>query len=141
MPKINQTIFIETLDANGKFVFKKIFDFADKENLMFRWGSKGFSLNLPFENGFVGLCFGYPPTSVFKQSIYTGFEEITKKVSNSEKVISDFKTELKKHKNFKKARTNMKWVISERFSETEIDNFIETLRKIIDQIKIEGLKK
>lgn len=45
---------------------------------MLRWGSKGFSLNLIFDDGFVGLCFGYPPTSVFKQSIYTGFEEITK---------------------------------------------------------------
>jgi len=65
-----------TINKEEKFVFKKIFDFANKENLMFRWGSKGFSLNLPFDNGFVGLCFGYPPTSVFKQSIYTGFEEM-----------------------------------------------------------------
>ncbi|MCD4681373.1 MAG: hypothetical protein K8S00_13390 [Bacteroidales bacterium] len=141
LPKTTQTKFLESLDDNGKFIFEKIFDFSDKENLMLRWGSKGFSLNLPFENGFVGLCFAYPPTSVFKQSIYTGFEEITKKVNNSEKVISDFKTELKKHNRFENARTNMKWVISEGFSETEIDNFIETLRKIIDQIKIEGLKK
>ena len=140
LPKINQTIFAETLDDNGKFVFKKIFDFADKENLMFRWGSKGFSLNLPFENGFVGLCFGYPPTSVFKQSIYTGFEEITKKVNNSEKVISDFKAELKKHKNFENARTNLKWIIS-RKSETEIQNFIETIKLLVEQIRTEGLKK
>ena len=140
LPKINQTKFIESLDDNGKFVFKIIFDFANKENLRLRWGSKGFSLNLPFENGFVGLCFGYPPTSVFKQSIYTGFEEITKKVNNSEKVISNFKAELKKQKNFENARSNLKWIISKK-SEKEIQNFIETIRRIVEQIKAEGLKK
>ena len=102
--------------------------------------SKGFSLNLPFDNGFVGLCFGYPPTSVFKQSIYTGFEEITKKVNNPEKVILDFRAELKKQKNFEKARTNLKWIITKK-SETDINNFIETIKKIAEIIKAEGDRK
>lgn len=140
LPKINQNIFLESLDENGKIVFKKIFDFAHKENLTLRWGSKGFSLNLPLENGFVCLCFGYPPTSVFKQSIYTGFEEIAKKVNNPEKIISDFKTELKKHKNFEKARNNLKWIIT-RKSETETNNFIETIKLFVERIRTEGLKK
>jgi len=94
LPKINRNSFIDSLDNNGKIVFEKLFEFADKEKLMFRWGSKGFSLNLPFDNGFVALCFGYPPNSVFKQSLYTGFEEITKKTNNPEKLINIFKAEL-----------------------------------------------
>ena len=140
LPKTTQTKFIDSLDDNGKFVFERLFDFADKKKLLLRWGSKGFSLNLPFENGFVALCFGYPPNSVFKQSIYTGFEEITKKVNNSEKVILDFKNELKKLKNFENAKTNLKWVISKKYSETEIEKYIETLRLLLEQIKTEGLK-
>jgi len=140
LPKTTQEKFIKTLNENGKFVFNRLFDFANKENLLLRWGSKGFSLNLPFENGFVGVCFGYPPTSVFKQSIYTGFEEITKKVNNSERVISDFKANLKTQKNFEEAGKNLKWLITKK-SESEANNFIETLRKIIAQIKMEGLKK
>jgi len=140
LPKITQDKFIETLNENGKFVFNRLFDFAKKENLLLRWGSKGFSLNLPFDNGFVGLCFGYPPTSVFKQSIYTGFEEITKKVNNPEKVIFDFRAELEKQKNFEKARTNLKWIITEK-SGTEINNFIETIKILVNKIRIEGLKK
>lgn len=141
LPKTNQTKFIDYLDDNGKFVFEKLFDFADKEKLMFRWGSKGFSLNLPFENGFVALCFGYPPNSVFKQSIYSGFEEITKKVNDPEKVISDYKNELKKLKNFENAKTNFKWVITKKYSEIEIEKYIETLKTLIEQIKKHGLKK
>ncbi len=140
LPKTTQNKFLETLDENGKFVFNKLFDFAKKERLMLRWGSKGFSLNLPFDNGFVGICFGYPPTSVFKQSIYTGFEEISKKVNNSEKVISNFKTELKTQKNFELAGKNLKWIITKKL-ETEISNFIDTLKILVEKIKIEGLNK
>lgn len=140
LPKTTQDKFIETLNENGKFVFKRLFDFANKENLMLRWGSRGFSLNLPFDNGFVGLCFGYPPNSVFKQSIYTGFEEITKKVNNPEKIISDYKTELKAQKNFEEGGHNLKWVITKK-SETEINNFIGTLKIIVEKIRKEGLKK
>ena len=121
--------------------FKKLFEFADKENLMFRWGSKGFSLNLPFDNGFVALCFGYPPNSVFKQSLYTGFEEITKKTNNPEKLINIFKTELSKLKYFENAKSNLKWVISKQYSDNEVENYIEILRTIMEQIKTDGLKK
>ena len=140
LPKTTQSKFIETLNENGKFVFKRLFDFANKENLLLRWGSKGFSLNLSFENGFVGLCFGYPPTSVFKQSIYTGFEEITKKVNNPEKIISDFRTELKSQKNFEVAGKNLKWLITKK-SETEINNFMGTLKTLVGKIRAEGLRK
>jgi len=140
LPKTTQSKFIETLNENGKFVFKRLFDFANKENLLLRWGSKGFSLNLSFENGFVGLCFGYPPTSVFKQSIYTGFEEITKKVNNHEKIISDFRTELKSQKNFEVAGKNLKWLITKK-SETEINNFMGTLKTLVEKIRAEGLRK
>jgi len=139
LPKTTQVKFIETLNKNGQLVFNRLFDFASKENLMLRWGSKGFSLNLAFDNGFVGLCFGYPPNSVFKQSIYTGFEEITKKVNNSEKIISNFRTDLKSQKNFEVGGHNLKWIITKK-SETEINNFMETLKKLIEKIKIEGLK-
>lgn len=141
LPKINRNIFIDSLDTNGKIVFKKLFDFADKEQLMFRWGSKGFSLNHPFDNGFVALCFGYPPNSVFKQSLYTGFEEITKKINNPEKLISAFKSELNKLKYFENAKSNLKWVISKKYSETEVEKYIEILKYMIEQIKKEGLKK
>jgi len=141
LPKTNIKNFTDSLDGNGKIVFKKLFEFAEKEELLFRWGSKGFSLNVPFDNGFVALCFGYPPDSVYKQSIYTGFEEITKKVNNPEKIISDFKNELIKLKHFKKAKTNLKWVISKKYSETEIQNFIEKIKLLLEKIRIKGLKK
>ena len=141
LPKTNINNFTDSLDENGKIVFKKLFEFAEKEKLMIRWGSKGFSLNVPFDNGFVALCFGYPPDSVFKQSIYTGFEEIAKKINTSEKIISEFKLKLNKLKNLVSAKSNLKWVITKEPSLTEIESFIEIIKNLLEQIKIEGLKK
>ena len=141
LPKIDKEKFINSLDSNGKILFNKLFEFADKEKLMFRWGSKGFSMNLTFDNGFVAVCFGYPPNSVFKQSIYTGFEEITKKVNNSDSVIEKYKQELDKIGGFKPTKSNLKWIINKKYSESEIDKFLLILKTVIDFIKKEGLKK
>ena len=140
LPKTNKNSFIDSLDENGKIVFGKLFEFAEKNKLMFRWGSKGFSLNVSFENGFVALCFGYPPHSVFKQSIYTSFNEIEKKVNNSEKIIDTFKIELEKLKKFENAKSNQKWVITKKYSEEEIEQFLVVIKSLIEQIKNEGLK-
>jgi len=94
LPKADKDKFIATLDINGEMLFEALFTFAEQEKLFFRWGSKGFSLNQTFDNGFVGLVFGYPPNSVYKQSLYTGFEEIGKKINNADSVINFYKSEL-----------------------------------------------
>ena len=73
LPKVNEKQFAASLNKYGEKSFTAISKFAKENSLIFRWGSKGYSLNLPLIDGFVGICFGYPPNSVFKQSIYTGF--------------------------------------------------------------------
>ncbi len=135
LPKVDEKKFMDSLDKNGKTVFNELFEFAKKQNLFFRWGSKGFSLNLEIENGFVGLCFGYPPDSVFKQSIYTGIEEIRKKVPNSENIIEFYKKSLGNLKFFEPAKTNLKWVINKSFDEKEISQFFKILMEVIDKIR------
>ncbi len=141
LPKTDKDNFFNELDANGKTFFEKLFNFAEKENLTFRWGSKGFSLNMNFENGFVGICFGYPPNSVFKQSIYTRFEEIKKKINNPEIIIEYYKNELKKIRFFEPAKSNLKWVITRNISTHEIENFLNILKEIILKIEAAGLRK
>ncbi|MEA3450914.1 MAG: hypothetical protein U9Q83_03315, partial [Bacteroidota bacterium] len=87
-----------------------MFKFAKEENLLLRWGSKGFLLNLIIKNDFVGLCFGYPANSVFKQSIYSGFEEIRKKVNEPNDIINFYTNKLTKTNFFQSAKSNLKWV-------------------------------
>ncbi len=140
LPKTDKSKFMSELDIIGKEVFNALFDFADKEGLSIRWGSKGFSLNKLFENEFVGLCFGYPPGAVFKQSIYTGFEEIRKKVNNADSIIDFYKKELKKTDRFQPAKSNLKWVLNKSISNSDIDKYLEILKQVIIKIDKAGLK-
>ncbi|MCD6417287.1 hypothetical protein J7M00_00700, partial [bacterium] len=86
------------------------------------------------------LFFGYPPNSVFKQSIYTGFEEITKKVNNPEDIIGFYKERLENLGYFIKAKSNLKWLIEKEYSENDIKQFLEIIEKVILKIKERGLK-
>ncbi|MDZ7401157.1 MAG: endonuclease NucS [candidate division KSB1 bacterium] len=140
LPKIDEKQFRKSLDKFGTRVFDRIFQFARQNQLLFRWGSKGFSLNLEMEGGFVGLFFGYPPDSVFKQSIYTGFEEIAKKVNNSEEIISDYRTKLEQLGYFVPAKSNLKWIIDTEYSDQHIIDFLQVIDDLMSKIKANGLK-
>lgn len=141
LPKINEKQFLSSLDKNGLEVFQKILEFAKQQrDLMIRWGSKGFSLNIELDTGLVALFFGYPPNSAFKQSIYTGFVEITKKVNNSEEIIGFYKERLENLDYFIKANSNLKWVIDKPYSENEVEQFISIVKDVILKIKERGLK-
>lgn len=139
LPKVDEKKFLKSLDENGLEVFRRIFEFAKQNKLMFRWGSKGFSLNVELEGGFVGLFFGYPPDSVFKQSIYTGFEEISKKVNNAEEIIEYYRTNLENLGYFVDAKSNLKWVIDKSYSEDEINRFLTVVKNVIGKIEENGL--
>lgn len=140
LTKIDEKQFRKSLDKFGTKVFDRIFQFARQNQLLFRWGSKGFSLNLELEGGFVGLFFGYPPDSAFKQSIYTGFEEIAKKVNNSEEIISEYRAKLEQLGYFVPARSNLKWVIDNEYSDKHITDFLQVIDDLMSKIKANGLK-
>jgi hypothetical protein len=140
LPKINEKQFINSLNKNGKKVFEKIFNFGKKNNLICKWGSKGFSLNVGINSENVTLLFGYPPKSAFKQSIYTGYEMINKKVNNPEKVIDFYKAQINNFGYFQDAGSISKWMVDKLYPEDVINKFINILEKVIIKIKENGLK-
>lgn len=135
LPKVDEKKFVDSLDKNGKAVFEYISEFAQANNLFFRWGSKGFSLNLPIKGGFVGICFGYPPDSVFKQTLYTGFEEIRKKINDPEPIIGFFRSQLEDSGKFISAKQNLKWVIDRPIAKNEIKVLFDIMESVIANIK------
>jgi len=129
--KINEQQFLSSLDANGVNAFTYLLKFAREKSYLIRWGTKGFSLNVSLDNGFVGLCFGNPPQSVYKQSIYAGIEEIRKKISNSDGIIQVHKKMLSSIPSFIKAGSYYKWIINKSYNENDMINFCN----ILDDLK------
>ena len=129
--KTDENKFLNSLDSYGVKVFKKILEFGRSNDLLFRWGKKGFSLNFHNENGFTALIFGYPPDSIFKQSIYSGFEEIRKKILGSDQLVNYYQSQLKSLDYFVSAGNNMKWVIDREYNDKHIDKFISLLSEML----------
>lgn len=139
-PRIDESMFLNELDENGKRVFEHLKAYIGKENMLIRWGSKGFSANYQTDNNFVGLFFCYPKNSVFKQSIYTGFEEISKKVYNADSIITFYKKSLNNIGIFQQAASNYKCIINDKATNAKIDEFLEIISKVINLINENGIK-
>ncbi|MGB4370348.1 MAG: hypothetical protein WBJ91_01160, partial [Dethiobacteria bacterium] len=90
LPKVDKDSFIATLDQNGRKFFKAVLDFAEKYQLPIHWGSKGFSLNVDLNGNHVNILYGYPPHSVFKQSIYTACAEIIRKAQDGDSISNHY---------------------------------------------------
>ena len=137
--KTDKNIFFENLDKNGKSVFSKIFQFAEKGDFLIRWGKKGFSFNVPFNNNFIGLFFGYPINCPYKQSIITGFKFIERKIENSQGILNYYRAEIKRLGMFNInvgyfGNHELKWVINKNFDETKLERFLKIIKKVADAI-------
>ncbi len=144
LPKIDEKQFLNSLDENGKIVFQRVFEYAKQRGLIFRWGAKGFSLNVDLDNDLVPLFFGYPPNSVFKQSIYTGNELISKKVKDADDIIESYTQNLKNLGYFTEASSKwgvLKWQIDRTYSEDEIKGFLDVIDEITAKIKERGVNE
>lgn len=132
--------FLNSIDKNGELIFNRLFDLAEKENFLLRWGAKGFSFNVTIDNEFIGLFFGYPPNCPYKQSIITGFKQIEKKINASNEIIDYYKTEIDKLNIFNKkvgylGTNELKWIIDNKTDNQALDKFIDLILEISKRIK------
>lgn len=140
LPKVDENQFKSSLDKNGLRVFQQISEFANQKGLILKWGSKGFSLNVELDTGLVWLFLGFPPSSVYKQSILIGIEAIMKKVKDPDDIVEFLRDRLENLGYFVKAGSTLKWVIDKTYSEDEVKQFLGIIDEVISKIKERGLK-
>ena len=123
---------MKSVDVYGRPVFKSILRIAEEQRLPIHWGSKGFSLNVEVDGKDVALCYAYPPHAVYRQSIYTAFADITRKIEDGGEVVDVFRERIGELRVFTRAGNELKWII-----EDEVDNnVIDRLNHIILDIAL-----
>ena len=143
LPRISESAFYNSLDANGKFIFEKLLTWAKTNSFPIHWGTKGFSLNVNLSGNHVAFCFGYPPKSVFRQSIYSalwGHGGLLSKIDIPEQELQDLYTEAQNSGLFKPAGRELKCLINRQFSEKQIEWLFSWLTKVTQKIERHGLK-
>jgi len=137
--KTDKDTFLKSLDANGETVFNRLFDLAEKENYILRWGVKGFSFNISINDDLIAIFFGYPPNCPYKQSIITGFKQIRKRF-NDDQIIDYYRNELDKLKIFNRkvgylGTNELKWSIDNKVDNQTLDAFVNIISEITKRIK------
>jgi hypothetical protein len=143
LPAISESAFFNSLDDNGKFVFEKLLTWAKSNSFPIHWGIKGFSLNVDLSGTHVAFCFGYPPNSVYQQSIYSallGRGGLLSKTSISEQELGVLIKEAQNTGLFQPAGRELKCSIHRKFSEKDIDTLIMWLMNVTKEIIRHGLK-
>ena len=138
-PLLNQKTFFENLDNNGKEFFDVLFNFARKEELVTRWGTKGFSLNIDIEGNMVSLMQGYSSLSAYGQVIFSKVDSIQRKVRDSDKILEEYMAVLELD-NFEKVGNGFRLDVSHKLDEKLLKRFKEILSNVICDIKENGLK-
>ena len=86
----------------------------------------------------VAVCFGYPPNSVYKQSIYTalvGRGGLLSKLEVPEEQIEALWHDAEATGLFQKAGKELKCLIDRRLSSEEIDTILNWLEKVISIVQ------
>ena len=88
----NETEFLESLNDNGKKVYKGVLALGKRDGMRIKWGLKGFSLNAVSSGALVAVCYGYPP-SAYNQNIHTGFDLVLRKSNVPQDVVEALRTD------------------------------------------------
>ncbi|MBN1190834.1 MAG: DUF91 domain-containing protein [Dehalococcoidales bacterium] len=134
LPVISKENFLESTDQNGKPIFSRILDLSESRSYPIHWGTKGFSLNVNLDGMHIAICFGYPPNSVYKQSIYTatrGAGGLLSKIDTSDNtdIVKAILLPAQKTGLFKAAGSEVKCVINRKFTEDEIISILNWIDK------------
>ena len=141
LPKINKEDFLKSVGQYGRSFFEALIEFAENNNLPIHWGSKGFSINVDLDGNHINILYGWPPHSVYKESILTSFAEILKKVRDAESIVEFYREELNKLGIFVPAGKELKCILTNDLKDDQRDKLLETLSLVAKKIKEKGLNE
>lgn len=139
LPKINKKTFLSSLDQHGKNFFEPLLEFSSNNKLPIHWGSKGFSINVDLAGNHVNIMYGYPPHSVYKQTVYTATAEISRKVNDAEPIVDHYRQGLDALGIFKPAGAELKCLISHDISKETREGFFDLLLSVVEMIRANGI--
>jgi hypothetical protein len=143
-PHVTREQFFEALDQNGKTVFERVLEHARSASpeMAVKWGTVGFSMNINLDGKRVAVFEGYPPKSVYKQSIYTTRYSILALTQVPEQEIANLWSKVQATRLFQQtAGIELKCPIDHAFNDEQIQELITWLDEVAAAVVKYGLKQ
>lgn len=129
--KLDETTFFEHLDEDEAVFYRKILDYAQDNQLLIKWGSKSFSLNVVNDGNNINILRGFCNLSAYGQTLFVTVGSIKSKVHNGELIVNeysilkDFATKISDGYGF-----NIK-----EMDDEQTDRLYEVLSRVIESIE------
>jgi hypothetical protein len=141
LPKIDKKKFLDSVDEVGRPFFEAILKMAEENELPVHWGSKGFSLNVDISGKHVAVCYGMPPKSISKESLYTAFSDIQRKIGDATGLVESFRKRFERTGIFFPTGFELKLTIKQDLTQKQIDDIKATILDLAKEVKELGLAK
>ena len=135
LPGIDKAEFVNSLDQFGRAFFEDLLVFAETNDLPIHWGTIGFSINVDLNGKHVAVLYGYPPHSIYRQSVYTTFKKIRNNINDSEPIIEQYRQDLVRLGTFEDVQSEQKWLIKNDIGADKKERFFAILLSVAEKIK------
>ena len=139
--RVTEEEFLDSCDEFGKEVFASILDLARRDSMPINWGPKRFSVGVAVQGSRVVVCFANPPTTQYKQSLYTALRYragIQKKAGASDEVIDRLWKSAEATGLFTPAGRELKCAIDRKFATHEVDALVAWCESVGQAIVAQG---
>ena len=144
LPVVDEDAFLASADEHGRAVFARILQVAKSKKMPVHWGTKGFSINVDVEGTHIAICFGYPPDSVFKQTLRTSLRDsggLEKKTAVPEDMLQALRKQAAATGLFVPAGRGLKCHITRALTEEEIESLLKWFEAVEKEVRNYGLKQ
>ena len=138
---VSEEEFLKSCDENGEIVFSRILDLARRKSMSISWGTKGFSVGVDVDGTRVVVCYGYPPTSAFKQTLYTALRDRAgiQKTGAPAEAVGRLRNSVEATGLFTPAGRDLKCIIDRAFTDDEVDKLVAWCEAVEQAIAQHGL--
>ena len=133
--KVTRAEFLESCDDNGRAVFSRILDLADRKGMSIRWGYRGFTMGVDIGGARELVCYAYPPASRFGQMLYP---EYGRRVP--EEVVEQLWKEAEQTGLFRSTGKVLACFIDRAFTDDELDALVAWCESVEQAIREHGQK-
>ena len=141
-PTIDAGELLDFCDENGRAVFSRFLEWAEKENMVNRWGSRGCSINVRINDTNVGFLWLTTTDSPMGQFLYIGLKD---RRFMGKSAVPDDKVQALWEQGmaiglFEETKMYLRHQITRRLKEEEQDSLIGYFETIAETIKKFGLR-
>ncbi|EKF85267.1 hypothetical protein [Methanobacterium formicicum] len=139
-PKLNNETFFKNLEGPGVPFYEEFFDFIQEKGFKPLFGTKGFSLRIPFEGKEVKILEGYSKIAARRQHLVSYKGDLKGMVNGGDDIAETYVRSMLKIDGFESVGDGFVFRIKENLNEENWNLLKEVLSKLADEIQGNGLK-